>query len=429
LLSWYATLDTDAIGSCRLPAACCGVVGFKVTHGLISVKGVEWRPVAWGSMRDVPVMIWVAMAAIVATALIVAFVTGRNRSGTIVIGQQIADARANETARLASGSAGPSPMPKGEYDPEAGEYGLVAVTECPLDKELQGLVRAFKAWTPEKRSEVQGRISMDEQYTLIHFAKRCSILALKEKSIARSKDGLLALAMIDETRIDQRDGAWAVGLLAHAIEATGADRERLVNEAAALATPGMAKILRRARERSRLSEWGYTQIQAENGGVGLVRSGLASYEPTLDMSGLALRLAANLQRGRYTAEPQLAVDVPIAWFEKAHRADAEQLLRRAHAAISVQGTLRKAYTDNPFAQQFVQWVADMPSAEEANTLVEYVDVNTRLGSRFVIGVASGRLFSLLVAGSSMEGVDSFETPQSLASIANETRALLQETVR
>ena len=25
----YATLDTDAIGSCRLPAACCGVVGYK----------------------------------------------------------------------------------------------------------------------------------------------------------------------------------------------------------------------------------------------------------------------------------------------------------------------------------------------------------------------------------------------------------------
>ena len=32
----YATLDTDAIGSCRLPAACCGVVGFKCTYGLIN---------------------------------------------------------------------------------------------------------------------------------------------------------------------------------------------------------------------------------------------------------------------------------------------------------------------------------------------------------------------------------------------------------
>jgi aspartyl-tRNA(Asn)/glutamyl-tRNA(Gln) amidotransferase subunit A len=36
----YATLDTDAIGSCRLPAACCGVVGFKGTYSLISPKGI-----------------------------------------------------------------------------------------------------------------------------------------------------------------------------------------------------------------------------------------------------------------------------------------------------------------------------------------------------------------------------------------------------
>ena len=36
----YATLDTDAIGSCRLPAACCGVAGVKGTFGLISVDGI-----------------------------------------------------------------------------------------------------------------------------------------------------------------------------------------------------------------------------------------------------------------------------------------------------------------------------------------------------------------------------------------------------
>jgi aspartyl-tRNA(Asn)/glutamyl-tRNA(Gln) amidotransferase subunit A len=36
----YATLDTDAIGSCRLPAACCGVVGFKGTYGSIGMKGI-----------------------------------------------------------------------------------------------------------------------------------------------------------------------------------------------------------------------------------------------------------------------------------------------------------------------------------------------------------------------------------------------------
>lgn len=36
----YATLDTDAIGSCRLPAACCSVVGFKGTYGLIDPRGI-----------------------------------------------------------------------------------------------------------------------------------------------------------------------------------------------------------------------------------------------------------------------------------------------------------------------------------------------------------------------------------------------------
>jgi aspartyl-tRNA(Asn)/glutamyl-tRNA(Gln) amidotransferase subunit A len=36
----YTTFDTDAIGSCRLPAACCGVVGFKGTYGLICTTGI-----------------------------------------------------------------------------------------------------------------------------------------------------------------------------------------------------------------------------------------------------------------------------------------------------------------------------------------------------------------------------------------------------
>jgi aspartyl-tRNA(Asn)/glutamyl-tRNA(Gln) amidotransferase subunit A len=36
----YATIDTDAIGSCRLPASCCGVTGSKATYGLLSTKGI-----------------------------------------------------------------------------------------------------------------------------------------------------------------------------------------------------------------------------------------------------------------------------------------------------------------------------------------------------------------------------------------------------
>ena len=374
-------------------------------------------------------MVWVAIAALVVAAAIIVVVARRSGGETFVLGQQMAVAHANEAARLASGSVAPSPMPKGEYDQESGDDDFAAVAERPLDKELQGLVRAFKGWTPEKRAEARGGISMHEQYTLIHFAKRCSVLALNERSTARAEDGLLAVAMIDETRIDPRDGAWAVGLLAHALEVAGTDGQRVVSEAAALATPAMAKIVMGAREGSRLSEWGYAQIQNEHGDVGLVRSGFERYEPTIDMTALALRLAASLRHGRYIADPELAAEVPVIWFEKAHRSSAEQLLMRALGSVSVNGKLRRAYTNEPFSQQFVQWVVEMPSAEDARTLARYVGVNTRLGGQFVIGVASGRLFSLLVAGSVMEGVAPFETRESLAPLVDQTRALLQEASR
>jgi amidase len=33
-------IGTDTAGSIRVPAACCGIVGLKTTHGLISVKGI-----------------------------------------------------------------------------------------------------------------------------------------------------------------------------------------------------------------------------------------------------------------------------------------------------------------------------------------------------------------------------------------------------
>ena len=35
-----ATVDTDAVGSARLPAACCGVTGFKPSYGALSPKGI-----------------------------------------------------------------------------------------------------------------------------------------------------------------------------------------------------------------------------------------------------------------------------------------------------------------------------------------------------------------------------------------------------
>lgn len=57
----YATLDTDAVGSCRLPAAVNGVVGFKGSYGLIDIRGI-----LEGTQPPDEFIVWMAHAGITA---------------------------------------------------------------------------------------------------------------------------------------------------------------------------------------------------------------------------------------------------------------------------------------------------------------------------------------------------------------------------
>jgi aspartyl-tRNA(Asn)/glutamyl-tRNA(Gln) amidotransferase subunit A len=62
-----AALGTDTAASIRFPAACCGVVGFKATHGLASIRGI----VPLSAMHDHvgPITRSVADAAVVMAAI------------------------------------------------------------------------------------------------------------------------------------------------------------------------------------------------------------------------------------------------------------------------------------------------------------------------------------------------------------------------
>ena len=80
----YATLDTDAIGSCRLPAACCGVVGFKPTYGAISTKGI-----LEGEKAD-DTILWLSHGAVTTrsvadTAIVLDTLTGGGERGAVSI--------------------------------------------------------------------------------------------------------------------------------------------------------------------------------------------------------------------------------------------------------------------------------------------------------------------------------------------------------
>jgi len=63
----YGALVSDTAGSIRLPAACCGVVGFKPTYGLVSARGV--MALSWSLDHIGPMARSVTDAALILAAI------------------------------------------------------------------------------------------------------------------------------------------------------------------------------------------------------------------------------------------------------------------------------------------------------------------------------------------------------------------------
>ena len=63
----YGALGSDTGGSIRGPAACCGIVGFKPSYGLVSTRGVI--PLAWSRDHVGPITRTVADAALILQAI------------------------------------------------------------------------------------------------------------------------------------------------------------------------------------------------------------------------------------------------------------------------------------------------------------------------------------------------------------------------
>ena len=154
------------------------------------------------------------------------------------------------------------------------------------------------------------------------------------------------------------------------------------------------------------------------------------------MTSLALRVAAWLEAGRYTAQPQVAEALPSVWFAKEHRSAAEAVLERARAGVLIHCQLRKGQAADARLQHLMVWILEMPTEQDAALLMRYVGARATertaatprgrapLDGRFSAGVASRRLFAILVAGSAQIGVAPFETYETLDVLAEGTRPLL-----
>jgi hypothetical protein len=130
--------------------------------------------------------------------------TGRQGSEAVVIGVQMAAARAAEAHHQAEPHPR-SPLAGVAYDPAARELNLLHLAPTPKDELIDEFVDRFAASGGEERALQRSSLTMGDFYTVLNYARRAAVRALRSNDGELARRGITALSVIDENRIDWRD--------------------------------------------------------------------------------------------------------------------------------------------------------------------------------------------------------------------------------
>ena len=349
-----------------------------------------------------------------------------DREDEFVIGREMAAAHEAERLRQ-SGDPPRSPLPPERYDARRGDFSLFDIEPVPLDSALMAFVRAYRDEPVERRAVLRDAISLDDAYTLLAFARRAAVFAVRRSDVALVEDGLSACAAIGYDRIDARDGLVALALLHHAAGRCGTLPQEILAAAIGHGELMFGRLVegflaRPASDRDLRAAWGYTEVEGPRG-AGFLGCGYESWAPTGDLVGMSLRVAAALRGDDYVIDdPQLAVKLPSVWLSAAGDPELEPILGRTRAATVVHARLRPEAHPEPHTQQLTAWAVEARDQEDAGRLADLAQ-SPRPGDA-LLGLATGPLFVLVVARSVVMGVDPYEGVERLGRFEPRLRAVI-----
>lgn len=352
---------------------------------------------------------WLVAVLIIAIAVVM---RRKHSRGAVVLGQQMAEGHARDDEHRKRVGDVPSPLQGFEYTLD--EQSLIDPVRNETDRIITALCERFTNAPPTERAALRDAIVGDDLYTLLRFACRAAVFAMRERDVAWIRRALAAVALTDVERIDDRDIPMTLGPVHYAAFRVDANVPELFNAAAAMTNGSNAETLRsfaRKQKSDGVTASGYYAIDGR-GGPGFASAGLERYKASLDLIAIALRLLDVIQRDRYAGDVTVGSNLPPVWFPVAARKDAERLLNRSPAGVTIHASMRDAHE-----QILMAFLIETTSEEEAKTLERLA------GER--LALASGRAFLLVVAHSFDGDVASIETPESILRLAAPLRDALR----
>jgi len=312
-----------------------------------------------------------------------------------------------------------SPMPEQRYDPDRDDLSLLKPVRHPLDARLAALCKRYARSDDQKRAAMRAAIRARELDTLLEFAHRAAVFAIREREAAWAIDGLTAVTMIEAERAaDWRDTLMALGLLHHAATRAGLKADRLFRQMRALAEPGTAALLDDLRTRPRgdkhLGAWGYQEVETD-AGRGLVE-GAFGVKPKLNLIAIASEIAAHLKTERYrTPSVEAGESVVRVRLESRNNVALNEALRASRTDVLIAAESRRIKGRQSY---LLVSVHEMKSKAAARRLLE-IALKKKFdpASECKVELVEGRLFCLIIAQPAWSDVPAYETPESLARFA------------
>lgn len=381
------------------------------------------------------VLIVICLVSLLALAAFAQSKRKKKQEPVAVIGTELLKASEAEARRKAAGNTGKSPMPAGEYKVGREELGLVNPKPGEYEAALADLARRYAQSDAPTRARMRRSISMEEVSTLLGFANRAAVFGLRERSAGRVADGLSAVAMVEQERTDFRDILRTLAKLHHSAARIGASPERLFADAAALAEPGTAQLIRDflrrpAKGKDLRDSWGYAEVETE-GGIGFIRWEGKKYEPTYDLTKITVEVARLIAAdAKYTgANAQIASELPRYWLETDDNAALDRALRSARAGANVHANAFEGDDGGGMlTQTLMVFLVELSGEADARALLE-VAGRKKPSDDAVLALAEGRIFCLLVARPFSVDAKNEETNESVRRFSAGLTEILRRHVK
>jgi hypothetical protein len=309
----------------------------------------------------------------------------------VFLGMELAVARVAEELRRANGS-GLSPLRDVAYASRADV--LWRWVDAPQDAPVWTFVRAYTDTADRPRARAS--LTTDDFTTLMIFARRCVLAALRNEDPGAVEAAFDALSAIDLARVDWRDVLVAASLASYAARRVGLEADEVLARAVRWAEPRVAQIIEHAvtSEIDLADDWGYRELWTAAGPV-LVKG--AGEPATDDLLVRALGAAEVVETDGVYEVTTVGV--------------ADELPDGGHLLRSV-----KVHAEPPgvrFRDFLLIFLAEAVDERQAQAVAAAVPRDTGDGA-VRLGLAVGARCAVVMASSAVDGEPCIEDPRSLA---------------